>query len=972
MTNLAVGPNPPSPHALLEELLEADFPRLPLDGRRPYALDDCSRALRVIGGHVDLFAVPIAEGQVSARRHLCRVEKDEIILGLPVTAVDDEARRIRVLAVGGQGAEAFVLDRRLIKDPEALETWVVHVSSALLGTAAAWGAREAKMGASFDLAAGEQVRAPAQGVAWILVDRGEVRLGDFVCRPGDPPIPLASGTWIESNGGDAAIRVLQGVPALGADLWSAIDQFHAVAMHCVLGRITTTHDEEVRRFDQRADSAAKESGRLFKELANVVVPSRGVGPQVEAADPLFAACRIAAKAIGADVVRPRPGHARSLEQESGKAIDIARASGLRSRRVLLRAKWWQRYSGSLVAWHGGTKNAVAIIPVASGGCVMVDPQTGAAHRINAKVASELAPDAVMLYARLPAQAGSVLKLIAFCMQHGYADGARIALSALALGMLALATPLTIELLIDSVIPRAELDQLLFCAAALCMVAIGVAGFQAIESIGTLRLEGLLNGILQAGVIDRLLRLPASFFRQYTAGDLADRALGIDSIRQLVTSRTLRGMLASVFLLFSFALMFYYNGVLALIAVGLTAVRAMMIILVDARRLKYERQNFEIGGRVHGLLLQLLTGVGKLRVASATQRGLGVWARAFARQKRNFVASQRAANLLNAFEAAFPILATLVIFAGIKHGSGAKLALDTGQFLAFYAAFGQAAAAVGEIAVAIGESLVAIPRIDRLRPLLTEPMELAEPRNVPGKLSGSIELSQVTFRYVTPGPLVVNKVTIEVKAGEYVAIVGPSGSGKSTIFRLLLGFERPESGTIFFDGKAIDTLDIAAIRRQIGIVLQNGKLTSGSLYENICGGAQLSLEQAWKAARLAGLDADIEAMPMGMHTVIAEGVSTLSGGQRQRLMIARALVHRPRILLLDEATSALDNPTQAIVSASLAGLNITRLVIAQRLSTVRGADRIIVLVSGEVAQSGTVEELSTARGMFADFARRQMI
>jgi ABC-type bacteriocin/lantibiotic exporter with double-glycine peptidase domain len=252
------------------------------------------------------------------------------------------------------------------------------------------------------------------------------------------------------------------------------------------------------------------------------------------------------------------------------------------------------------------------------------------------------------------------------------------------------------------------------------------------------------------------------------------------------------------------------------------------------------------------------------------------------------------------------------------------------------------------------------------------VELAETRNVPDEFSGSIELSQVSFRYLTPGPLVLNNVTIEVKAGEYVAIVGPSGSGKSTIFRLLLGFEKPESGIIFFDGKAIDTLDIAAIRRQIGIVLQNGKLTSGSLYENICGGAQLSLEQAWEAARLAGLDADIEAMPMGMHTVIAEGVNTLSGGQRQRLMIARALVHRPRILLFDEATSALDNPTQAIVSASLAGLNITRLIIAQRLSTVKNVDRVIVLAGGEVMQSGTVEELSAVPGMFVDFARRQVL
>ena len=214
--------------------------------------------------------------------------------------------------------------------------------------------------------------------------------------------------------------------------------------------------------------------------------------------------------------------------------------------------------------------------------------------------------------------------------------------------------------------------------------------------------------------------------------------------------------------------------------------------------------------------------------------------------------------------------------------------------------------------------------------------------------------------------------MRVGAGEFVALVGPSGSGKSTIFRLLLGFEQPEAGAVFFDGKALDTLDIAAVRRQIGVVLQNGKLTSGSLYENICGGAQLPLEQAWQAARLAGLEADIAAMPMGMHSVVAEGVSTLSGGQRQKLMIARALVNQPRILLLDEATSALDNRAQAIVSASLAKLNVTRIVIAHRLSTVQTADRIFVLAGGELVQTGTFAELNAKPGLFAELAKRQLL
>jgi ABC-type bacteriocin/lantibiotic exporter with double-glycine peptidase domain len=282
------------------------------------------------------------------------------------------------------------------------------------------------------------------------------------------------------------------------------------------------------------------------------------------------------------------------------------------------------------------------------------------------------------------------------------------------------------------------------------------------------------------------------------------------------------------------------------------------------------------------------------------------------------------------------------------------------------------AGVGMWANGVSASLVAIPHITRMRPLVTAEVELADDRKPPGALSGAVEFSRVTFRYIANGPLVIDNMTLRIAPGEYVALVGPSGSGKSSLFRLLLGFEKPEMGAIFFDGKALDSLDVSAVRRQLGVVLQNGRLATGSIFENICGGQPLPLDQAWTAARMAGLDTDIKKMPMGMHTVIAEGVNTLSGGQRQRIMIARAVARRPRILLFDEATSSLDNRSQSIVSESLGALNVTRLVIAHRLSTVRQADRIIVLSQGKVQQSGTFDELSEAKGLFAEFARRQML
>jgi ABC-type bacteriocin/lantibiotic exporter with double-glycine peptidase domain len=266
----------------------------------------------------------------------------------------------------------------------------------------------------------------------------------------------------------------------------------------------------------------------------------------------------------------------------------------------------------------------------------------------------------------------------------------------------------------------------------------------------------------------------------------------------------------------------------------------------------------------------------------------------------------------------------------------------------------------------------VPMLEKLNPILAADPEEHAGKADPGELSGKIAFSRVSFRYGEDGPLVLSDVDLSVEPGEFVAIVGPTGSGKSTILRLLLGFESPASGTVLYDGQDLSELDIGAVRRQCGVVLQHGALLAGDIKANIVGSTNHTLDDAWDAARMAGIAGDIAAMPMGMHTVLSEGTNTLSGGQRQRVMIARALVSRPRIVLFDEATSALDNPTQKVVAESTRQLNATRIVIAHRLSTITDADKIIVMDGGRIVQQGQYDQLmADADGLFARLARRQM-
>jgi NHLM bacteriocin system ABC transporter ATP-binding protein len=708
-------------------------------------------------------------------------------------------------------------------------------------------------------------------------------------------------------------------------------------------------------------------------------PSAGTAPppppaageaRAAASTLLLDACRRVGAAEGI-VFRPpvrAPGEVAEVSLEA-----ICSASRVRFRSVTLRGRWWRRDHGPLLGFLGeGSAHPgrpVALLPLGRGRYALEDPASGRRARVGGAVAAELDPGAFVFHPPLPRRPLRPADLARAGYRAARGEVRTLAVAALLGGALGLAAPLATARLVGSAIPAGDGRELLhlFLALLACAVAAGLVHLA--RALAVLRIEARVDRGVQGGVWDHLLSLPASFFRGFAVADLHARAMGIEAVRTLVSGHVLSAVLSLVLALSSFAVLFHYAPPLAGLATLLLVALALATAAIARLQLRELRRVQERRARVASLLFDLLGGIHKLRVAGAERRARDEWARAYAAERRAEARAQRLAVLQGSVNAVYALLAPLVLFAavGLTGGAGMELA----AFLAFNVAFGQLQGAVFGVLGVAGQLLAVVPHWERLQPILAAAPEAEGGRVDPGPLRGELELRDVTFRYAPGAPAALEGVSLRAGPGELVALVGATGSGKSTCLRLLLGFERPDSGEVLVDGRPLETLDIPSVRRQLGVVLQDGQPLVGTILANIAGSRDLEPEEAWAAARAVGLEEEIRGFPMGMYTFVNDRGTTLSGGQRQRILLARAIVGRPRVLLLDEATSALDVRTQETVVRTLASLGATRVVIAHRLSTVRDADRIYVLDAGRVVESGTYDELMALGGTFARMAARQV-
>ena len=732
---------------------------------------------------------------------------------------------------------------------------------------------------------------------------------------------------------------------------------------------------EIRRAEIESDGLARvraqRGGRTsamtngLERLRSLVDRQEPLPVAAEGDDPMDAAFAVVAKANGVTFAALPPGPA-----SAERITLLARSARVRTRRVRLTDDWWERDSGPMIGYLAEDHRPVALVPRGAARYELIDPQNHSRVVVDGSTAAAVGPDAVVVYRPLPDSPLTIGALLRSALLHARSDVVRLLAFAIGSALVALAVPIVTGRIVGIVIPEADVPELLQLTLALVIAAIAGALFQLATAIAVLRIQGRMGGYLVPAIWGRLLSLPTAFFRRYPAGDLAVRVQSVEAMVRVVGSGAVVALLGVATAVVSLALIWFYSITFGIIATLLLL--ALAGVVVFSSRVQYRRARAveQTAGQLSGLVLEFVSGISKLRVAGAHEKAFGRWAERFGTRRAAQNDVRRAQNIVTIAIAVFPVLSSLVLFAVV--GVSDPQAVSAGQFLAINAAFGQVVAAVVSITLVTTQLVQAAPAMRRVLPVITEIPEDDATKSDPGVLRGDVQFSGVSFRYQEDGPLVLDDVSIRIPAGSSIALVGPSGSGKSTLGRLLLGFEVPEEGGVYLDDQDLAGLDLRAVRRQLGVVLQSVEPLPGSIMSNILGDAvDLTIDDAWRAAEHAGLADDVRAMPMGMHTAITEGGSTLSGGQRQRLLIARALAGDPRVLLFDEATSALDNVTQAVVAESLAELFVTRIVIAHRLSTVRNADRIYYLERGRILESGTFDELMSLGGRFAAQANRQL-
>ena len=658
-----------------------------------------------------------------------------------------------------------------------------------------------------------------------------------------------------------------------------------------------------------------------------------------------------------------------LEDMNEQLEYLMRPYGIMRRSVILESGWYKDAIGAMLGIRKDNGTVVALIPSGFSGYEYFDLESGKYIKVKKSNEDLFEDEAIAFYKPFPLKSITIKDLIVYIAQVlSVSDYVAIALATLAVSLLGMLTPKINNILFSVVVNSGSVRLLIGIAIFAICLSLTSLIISSVKSLISARINTKLSISIEAATMMRLMSLPADFFKNYSSGELQERAGNISSLCDMLVSTILNTGMTSVFSLIYIYQIFVYAPGLVIPSLIITFITIIFFVVSALMQMKISVKQMELGGRESGMTYALISGVQKIKLAGAEKRAFARWANLYA-ERISYSYNPPAFLKLN------PVISSAISLTGtlVMYYMAVKTGVSVAEYYAFNTAYGMVSGAfmsLSSIALTFAQIK---PILERVKPLLDAKPEISEGKQVITRLSGAVEMNNVSFRYNESMPNVIDNLSLKIRPGQYVAIVGKTGCGKSTLMRLLLGFEKADRGAIYYDGKDINSLDLKSLRRKIGSVMQNGKLLQGDIYSNITISAPwLTMDEAFEAAEKAGIAEDIRRMPMGMHTMISEGSGGISGGQRQRLMIARAIAPKTKILMFDEATSALDNITQRQVCEALDAMKCTRIVIAHRLSTIKQCDRIIVLDGGHIVEDGTYRELIDNKGYFYELVERQRV
>lgn len=817
-------------------------------------------------------------------------------------------------------------------------------------------------------------------IAWLEITKGEWEIaGDprfILSEKNGILFPLSHAIWLESKD-ESHVSLISTYDALKTDKgWKGIFLLHQL----LFSLFEIMKEADLHKTLLRIEKKRVQEGELerlsVKTLGSILEDKHALVPSQEDG-PLFKACDLIGQVLNIKMIFP--SYLRKAKNSEEELKEICLASGALYRKVKLKGEWWKVADTPLLAFYGEKNKPVALIGHTPTEFEMYDPETAEREPVTAANASLFSKNAYTLLPELNEKKVSFRSLIHFTFKEASKELYTILAVAILTGIVNLFIPFAMKQLFDSLVESADLYTLEQYTVGILLVAISIWFFTITKNYAKQRFFGISQIKLTLGLWARILSLPVSFFRRSTSGELVTRFQSVEEIHKNCNDYWIPSFFAFVYAFMYGIQMLIYSPQLALIGLAGFAVVLAIYVYCALKRESLFAKLTELSGTIQGLVIQFISGIAKIRVAGAESRFFAIWSKLFAEKKKLDLKTQRLRAVVTWISAIFPLMTTVIIYSFAIlifekqiYNFGGDDGMSIGTFVGFTTAFSLFLTSALECLQSFFGMTLIRPYWRNAKQLVeVEPEErLNKTRSF--RLKGGVTIDHVSFRYETEGAMTLEDVSLHAFPGEMIGIVGPSGSGKSTLVRLLLGFEKPEQGAVYYDDQNIEELDPRSVRSQMGTVLQSAGLIAGSIYDNIVGPGLYSQPEIENALHLSGFEEDLKALPMGLHTIIPMGGGSFSGGQKQRLLLARALVTQPKILLLDEATSALDNKTQDFVSTNLDQLNVTRIVIAHRLSTIKNADRIYVVEGGKVIQLGTFEELAAQKGLFADMLKRQLL